>query len=178
MGDIHAIVSTTTKLQFPQRLQGSLRKIVDRAPFRYGRPNEADIQRNRGILKRTLLSEKYRSGSISVPDAKAMDLDALLNEDPLLSRTLKVFNVSWAGRVPGHVCSGSECCSSPGACRDEVHCVLTGFGVLLSGAERMPPADGRCSVLSVSVRCLWPPDLSEQRYRSFRAGFWDHIGIE
>lgn len=153
IGDLHALHCTGSHVQFQNRMQASMRSVVDRGTWRLGMPDPDVRKRNANILKRTLLSLEYRTGATSVSDMLQLDLDDLLQNHELCQRILDKFNIPWTSRIIGHVCPGTHCCPhGASGCRDEMFCILCECDVTLSNDSTKPSMDDWGSGLGCGVK--------------------------
>lgn len=87
-------------------------------------------------------------------DSVTLDLDQLLDSHHLYPRLLRVFNVIFTARSPGHICSGKDCCESEEACRLEMFGLLIELDLLLARDTKTPSVDDWGSAIEAAV-CLW-----------------------
>lgn len=124
IGDLHAIQVTCAHHKFQNMMQVRLGDVVRSATFVYGVPDPKAMAHNRKVLKISLLGPQVNSGSVSVQDKKLLDLDRLIDENPLLLQLFRVFNTPWTSPTPGHICTGLDCCESEAACKDQMLALL------------------------------------------------------
>ena len=135
IGDLHAIQVTCCHVKFQNLMQGRLGTIVRSASFVYGSPDPEAMAHNRKVLKISLLGPQVNSGAVTVQDKKLLDLDRLIDANPLLLRLLRLFNTPWTSLTPGHVCSGLDCCASDSDCKDQMLALLLDSQVDITMAQ-------------------------------------------
>ena len=67
-GDLHAIHTTCTVNTVQNKMQSELWELILDMDFSLGQPSIEDLEHNRSIVKRTLLTLQWRTGKVSVAD--------------------------------------------------------------------------------------------------------------
>ena len=152
IGDLHVVHVTCTHVTFQNRMQEKLWAIVEAASFSYGVPDPASISHNRNVLKISLLSLQVRLGSLSVADMQQIDLDKLIDENPVFVRLLQLLDLHWGRADMGHVCSGLDCCESEEAFKHELYSHLLELDVLMSRDSDTPSLDDWGTALTCAAK--------------------------
>ena len=132
IGDIHAMIFTTSTPCHQSRLQSSLWQWLESIIYSRGVPPPSWTKRNRLIATRTFSRrEECVRSSTEDPDSTALS--------PVVETFIKFWNFDWTLQTPGHICEG--CCKDANEARDNMYSSALGVDLLMGRDSLKPSMD-------------------------------------